>query len=86
MQGSMLRAIIWERWIPDQSDGDEDHQSFVAWMQRSACHVAHHMNASNVTEWAELQRYRQWKFAGVVARRDDQRWSTLLLDVGFLGK
>ena len=35
---------------------------------------------TRVADWVEEQRRRKWRWAGHVARRDDGRWSKMMLD------
>ena len=61
-------------------------ESFEEWVRRST-NIAEAARAkAGVKSWLEDQRLRKWRWAGHVARQEDQRWSSCLLDWRLEGK
>ena len=54
-------------------------ETWVEWIVRATGLAELHASKAGVTDWIQAQRSRKWRFAGHVARRTDNRWSTKLL-------
>jgi hypothetical protein len=64
----------------DDSTDSDMGETWVEWIKR-ATKTAEELSAkAKVTDWIEGQRKRKWGFAGHTMRRDDGRWSRLLLE------
>ena len=65
------------RWIVQTVRlAEEDWVEYI----KRATHAAENLAVQHKSiDWVQLQRRRQWLFAGKVASADDRRWSTPLL-------
>lgn len=66
---------------PPEDDNTEkaDQESWVEWVKRCT-HVAEaQLRRVAVDDWVTAQRRRKWRLAGHTARRQDNRWSEVLL-------
>jgi hypothetical protein len=55
-------------------------ESFVEWIRRVTAEAESIVKKLNLADWVLEQRRRKFRWAGHVARRDDGRWSTTILD------
>ena len=69
----MLRYVLRVFW----RKGDED---WATYMQRSARIIDATSVNFNLTAWSTQAKARKWKYAGFLARCQDQRWSQCILD------
>jgi hypothetical protein len=67
---------------PENTDAEEDDmkESWVEWMKRTTGALEEQLKKADIDEWVAAQRRRKWRWAGHTARRDDGRWSTMILD------
>ena len=54
-------------------------ETWVDWIQRATEQVTRLMRTFGVESWVVLQRQRKWRWAGIVARLADGRWTKLSL-------
>ena len=59
-----------------QADQLEDWVDFV---KRTAHRVDTISENAGMEDWVRMYRRRKWRFAGITARRQDNRWSKLIL-------
>ena len=57
-----------------------ESESFVEWIQRTTAEAESVMNKLHLADWVHEQRRRKFRWAGHVARREDGRRSTTVLD------
>ena len=55
-------------------------ESFVEWRRRTTAEAESVMNKLHLADWVHEQRRRTFRWAGHVARREDGRLSTTVLD------
>lgn len=55
-------------------------EPWVDYMVRSARRVDYLCGSVRMEEWSKSYRRRKWTWAGALARRQDHRWSRLILD------
>ena len=67
---------------PENTDAEEDDmkESWVEWMKRTTGALEEQLKKADIDEWVTAQRRRKWRWAGHTARREDGRWSTMILD------
>ena len=68
---------------PDQEEEaaeSEDLEPWHEWVQRATRIAIRELEKAQVSDWAEAARQSIWTLAGHMSRRDDKRWSTLILD------
>jgi hypothetical protein len=63
----------------DSEDGDE-LEPWLEWIQRATHTIEEHYARIKLDDWVVAQRRRQHRWAGHVARRDDDRWPARLLN------
>ena len=56
-----------------------DDEVWVEWILRVTDVANDQMTKARVEDWVQGQRRRKWRLAGHMARREDGRWSTRLL-------
>ena len=61
------------------SGEDELLESWVQWIVRTTGVAEEALKKAKVDDWITAYRVRKWRLAGHTARRDDNRWSNLLL-------
>ena len=61
-------------------DPEENMEPWHEWVQRVTHEIEESMGKLRLEDWITAQRRRKYRWAGHVARREDSRWSTLLLD------
>ena len=55
-------------------------ESYVDWIKR-VTHIAEtNYKKAGLEDWVMLQRRWKWRWAGHVARRDDKRWASEVLE------
>ena len=57
-----------------------DAETWVEFVKRSARTVDSMANFHGIENWALAYRRRKWRFAGRLARQNDDRWSAKLLE------
>ena len=80
-----------EDTVSDASTCDEDSkeqelEEWIAWMKRSTQTVETTCRKIGMEDWVTQQQKRKWRLAGHTARRDDERWSTKVLNWTPVGK
>ena len=73
-----------DNYASAQSEGDDgeekqSEESWVHWIIRATRSGEKELAKARVPDWNEEQRKRKWKWAGHVARREDSRWSTTMI-------
>ena len=66
-----------------EEGGDEEAEKLEPWhklLQRVTRRALEEMGGARVEDWADAVRKWIWGLAGHIARRNDGRWSTSLLD------
>eukprot|EP00973_Karenia_brevis_P005864 799323-Karenia_brevis.AAC.1 len=67
-----------------QSEHEEEEEiveeSWVEWVRRTTHLAEEHFSKVAQDDWITAQRRRKFRFAGHVARREDARWDTTLLN------
>jgi len=62
----------------DQDDDEakeEDLETWVEWMKRSTRYVEEQLGKIRCDDWVSAYRRRKWRWAGQVARTQDNRWT-----------
>ena len=54
-------------------------EAWVQYVQRSAHDVDIVAEKQGMRDWVATYRLRKWRFAGALARKNDNRWSSLLM-------
>jgi hypothetical protein len=71
--------------MPEESESDEDDEedeqaeTWVEWMKRVTGLLEDQVRKAGVEDWVLGQRRRKWRWAGHLARRDDERWSSKIV-------
>ena len=73
----MLRNVF---RIFRRRSGEEEPENWVDYVKRSARKVDTLAEQMEMEGWIATSRRRKWKFAGELARKQDNRWSNLLLN------
>eukprot|EP00973_Karenia_brevis_P061587 8564345-Karenia_brevis.AAC.1 len=55
-------------------------ENWVDWLRRTTAIAEGQLHQVVLDDWVRAQRRRKYKFAGHVARREDGRWSTRMLN------
>ncbi|CAE8607669.1 unnamed protein product [Polarella glacialis] len=55
-------------------------ENWVDWIRRLTHTAEDNMLKAGLDDWVRLQKQRKWQWAGHVARRTDDRWSTTLVN------
>ena len=58
---------------------EETLESWTDWIRRTTHTAEYHLLHAGAEDCVEGQRRRKWRWAGHVARRQDRRWSSLML-------
>ena len=61
-------------------ESGEELEPWHEWIQRTTHEIELEMGRLSVEDWVGAQRRRQFRWAGHLFRRYDQRWSSLILD------
>ena len=56
---------------------DTAKETWVEWVKRVTRAAQKELLKARIGDWIEQQRLRKWRWAGHVARRSDNRWSTI---------
>ena len=59
---------------------DDDLEPWHEWLQRVTRLALQEMKKAQVDDWVDAARDRQFQLAGHISRRDDKRWSTIVLN------
>ena len=59
--------------------GKEEGESWVDWIKRATKIGEDHLKKLKIEDWITRSRVLKWRWAGHIARRTDNRWSTALL-------
>ena len=78
-EGGRIR-ILWEQSTMSDQIFEEDKEQWVEWIKRSTTIAESSLRKAGIEDWIMGQRRRKYRWAGHVARRDDVRWSTAVLD------
>ena len=67
---------------PDEHDSGEEleGESFVEWIQRATNIAEEHLAKLKIDDWVSGHRRRKFRWAGHVARRQDDRWAVQSLE------
>ena len=67
---------------PDEQDDERlmKHVTWVDWIIRTTGIVEEHLRKTGLDDWCTAVRKKKMRWAGHLARRDDGRWYTKLLD------
>ena len=65
--------------VATEIDGEE-LEPWHEWVQRVTREIELDTRRLNIEDWVTAQRRKHYRWAGHIARRDDQRWTTLILD------
>ena len=60
-------------------------EPWVEYIERSAHQVDKITKEYGMQDWLTTYRLRKWRFAGALARKEDERWSTLLISTTPMG-
>ena len=67
--------------VPNQEDEEEKEgkeiEPWHEWVQRVTHLALKEMRRAQVEDWVDAARDRQFKLAGHISRRNDNRWSTV---------
>ena len=59
--------------------GVEEVETWAEWIQRATHEIETYLQDHAIEDWVTTQRRRKHRWSGHVARRDDNRWSSVLL-------
>ena len=65
--------------VEDEEKGGE-LEPWHVWAQRVTHLAVDEMRRAEVEDWGEAVRRKIWVLAGHISRRDDERWSTKMLE------
>ena len=60
-------------------DSEDQGESWINYLQRTADYIDNFLQSTSSEDWVDLRRKRKLHFAGMTARKTDNRWSTRLL-------
>eukprot|EP00973_Karenia_brevis_P007712 1047595-Karenia_brevis.AAC.1 len=63
----------------EDEEADMDQETWIEFLRRTTYIAEDCLNRLGLDDWVIAQRRRKWRWAGHLARRDDERWSTKLL-------
>ena len=61
-------------------DTELDLETWVDWIMRTTGIIEEQLRQTGLDDWCKGIRRKKWRWAGHLARREDGRWSTKLLD------
>ena len=66
----------------EEPSGEEivEEESWVDWIRRATRNAEGHLRRLKIEDWVTKSRRMKWSWAGHVARRNDGRWSTAILN------
>ena len=70
----------------DEDSKEQELEEWSEWLKRTAHKAEDECRKLGLDDWVTLQRKRKWRLAGHTARREDERWSTAMLNWHPAGK
>lgn len=64
----------------EDNDDKEDTETWVQWMVRTSRLADEAMKRARIDDWYLEQKRRKWRWAGHVARRENERWAKRMLN------
>ena len=70
----------------EENNGQTQLEDWVTWIKRATRDVEKAMREHNVSNWTHEIARRKFRWAGHIARRDDGRWTKLMLQWSASGR